>query len=313
MGSLARILVLVEACPVKGCKAVGIPRKMGRNPVQDHTDPFFVHMVHKRLEIIWCSKTARRRVVACNLVTPGFIQRMFHHRKQLHMGVSHLFHIGCQLLRDLPVVVELAAVDVLTVLILCYRFLHPGTKMDLIDGHRGILQAVFRRCPLFDPLIIVPFVTGHIPDNRCRIRAELRIVSVRIRLQHRKSRLCLDLIFVDRAGLQVRDKDLVDPRRTSLFHLVASSVPEVEIAHNADAHRIRRPHRKVNALDPGFHRRMCPEFLIGIIIDPRTELPHFFLCKRGVELIAVWVNDFLAVPVCVSDTEMVRNQFFSIF
>ena len=55
------------------------------------------------------------------------------------MGVSHLFHIGCQLLRDLPVVVELAAVDVLTVLILCYRFLHPGTKMDLIDGHRGIL------------------------------------------------------------------------------------------------------------------------------------------------------------------------------
>ena len=55
------------------------------------------------------------------------------------MGVSHLFHIGCQLLRDLPVVVELAAVDVLTVLILCYRFLHPGTKMDLINRHRGIL------------------------------------------------------------------------------------------------------------------------------------------------------------------------------
>ena len=70
------------------------------------------------------------------------------------MGVSHLFHIGCQLLRDLPVVVELAAVDVLTVLILCYRFLHPGTKMDLIDGHRGILQAVFRRFDLAEDFSI---------------------------------------------------------------------------------------------------------------------------------------------------------------
>ena len=69
----------------------------------------------------------------------------------------------------------------------------------------------------------------------------------------------------------------------------------------------------MNALDPGFHRRMCPKFLIGIIIDPRTEFPHLFLGKGGVELVAVRVDDLLVVPVRVGDTEMVRNQFFSVF
>ena len=98
-----------------------------------------VHIVDKIHELGSGAITAGRRIISGHLIAPGLIQWMFHHRKQLHMGVSHLFHIGCQLLRDLPVVVELAAVDVLTVLILCYRFLHPGTKMDLIDGHRGIL------------------------------------------------------------------------------------------------------------------------------------------------------------------------------
>ena len=125
MGSPTRILVLVEACPVKGCKAMGIPRKMGRNPVQDHTDSFVMHMIHKRLEIVRCSETARRRIVSGDLISPGLIQWMFHHRKQLHMGISHLFYIGCQLLSSLPVVVELAAVDIRAVLILRHRFLHP--------------------------------------------------------------------------------------------------------------------------------------------------------------------------------------------
>ena len=88
---------------------------------------------------------------------------------------------------------------------------------------------------------------------------------------------------------------------------MASSVPEVEVAHNTDTHRIRRPDCKVHSGDPGFHGRVRAKLLIGIIIDPGAEFLYFLLGKRGVELVTVGIHDLLTVPVLVSHEKMVRH------
>ena len=165
--------MLVETGPVKGRETMRITREMGRNPVEDDADPLFMHIVHKRLKIVRSPETTRRRIVTGHLIAPGLIERVLHHREKLHMGVAHLLDVSSKFFRDLPVIIKLAAVDVIPIFILSYRFLHPGAEMDLIDRHRRVLQPVFCRFSLFDPLAIVPLIISHIPDHGRRIRSEL--------------------------------------------------------------------------------------------------------------------------------------------
>ena len=75
------------------------------------------------------------------------------------------------------------------------------------------------------PLLIFPFVSVHIPYNRGRIRAELCIVCIGIRLQHRFAGFCLYFIFIEHPSLKLRNKKLIDPGVPKPFHLVPSAVP----------------------------------------------------------------------------------------
>ena len=177
---LSRIQMLIQAGSVESRQAMGVPREMGRNPIQDHADPLLMHMVHKRLKIIGRSIPAGGRVISRHLIAPGFIQRMLHNRQKLHMGIAHPLHIFRQLRRDLPVIIELASIDRLPFLIESNRLLDPGAQMDLVDIHRDTV--LLFRLPLVHPFLIVPFIFRKIPYDRRRVGAKLRIAGVRVRL-----------------------------------------------------------------------------------------------------------------------------------
>ena len=237
--ALARVLMLIHAGPVKTSHTVGIPREMGRNPVQNHADPLAVHIVHEIHKIIRSAVTAGGRVIAGHLIAPGGVQRMLHHRHQLHMGVTHLLHVIRQRTRDFPVIVKFRAGDLLAFRVQLQLLAFPGAQMNLVNGHRAGKQLVLR--PFLHPIPVLPLIPSDIPDHGGRVRAQLRVIGVRIGLQHGKSRLGLDFILVNLSRLQAGNKQLENAGVPQETHGMAASVPEVKIAHHADPHGAGRP------------------------------------------------------------------------
>src|SRR5690606_18232736 len=94
---------------------------------------------------------------------------------------------------------------------------------------------------------------------------------VRIRLQEQMIVLREDLEFIESAGADLRNERDPDAGRAARLHHVARAVPSVEIAHDADALRIRCPHGKArppHALD-GDHMRA--ELLIDVMMIAFAE------------------------------------------
>ena len=169
MRALSGVLMLVDTGTVKTGKSVCIPWKMSRNPVQDDADSPAVHIIHKIHEIVRISVAAGRRIVARHLVSPGSVQGMLHHRKQLHMGIPHLFYIVRQQGSDFPVMIELRPRNILSLLILLERMAHPGAQMNLINQHRLFFGMGSR--PLLHPLLVLPLIMVNVPDHRSRVGA----------------------------------------------------------------------------------------------------------------------------------------------
>ena len=93
MHALSRIRMLIQTSSIKIRQSKIIFWKMCRHPVQNHTNSLFMKIVHKVHKIFTCSITAGRRIISGHLITPGTIKRMFHHRHQFHVSISHLFYI----------------------------------------------------------------------------------------------------------------------------------------------------------------------------------------------------------------------------
>ena len=64
-------------------------------------------------------------------------------------------------------------------------------------------------------------------------------------------------------------------------HLMASSIPKVEIPHHADAHGAWRPHGKVHAGYPVNGHGMGAHFLINCIVDARCKFLQVFFPVLG--------------------------------
>ena len=125
MSPLSRVLMFIYACPVKISQSKAVPRKMCRNPVENHADALPMHIIHKIHKIIRCSIPAGRRVIPGHLIAPGCVQRMLHNRKQLDMGVTHHLHILRQFYRYLAVIIEFRTDDIIPVFITLRLFPNP--------------------------------------------------------------------------------------------------------------------------------------------------------------------------------------------
>ena len=90
MESLARVGVVVEVGAIEVGKPVCIGGKMGRNPVQNHGDAVLVQVVHQIHEILRRSVARSRGEVTGRLISPGTIERMFHHWQKFDVGETQL-------------------------------------------------------------------------------------------------------------------------------------------------------------------------------------------------------------------------------
>ena len=102
MGAFSRVFMFVKGGTVEAGKAVRITWKMSRNPVKDVTDFILVALVNEIHEVFRYAVSAGQAERSGNLVSPRFVQWMFHYRQQFDMGEFKVFYIGNQLVGEFP-------------------------------------------------------------------------------------------------------------------------------------------------------------------------------------------------------------------
>ena len=294
MGSLSRVKMLVQTRSVKRRKSEGIAREVCRYPVENNTNVVLVHRIHKIAEVIRRSVSCCRCVIARYLITPGFIERMLHHRHQLNMGVAELFHIRSQHRSDLTVVIKFTAI---------VRFF-PGAKMHFINRNRRFVALC--DTTLLHPVLILPGIFSKVKHNTCIVWAQLCRICVRIRFQIRQTAPGLDFVLIDVARADTWNKEFVDPGLQKI-HLICSSVPVIEVSDNADTDRIRCPDCEVNTTDAVDFYRMCTQLLIDRIADAIFKL--FLLLLGELHRIGVWIVMLHLVSVAVPVDQRIGRNF----
>ena len=131
----AGVRIFKDAAAVKFGKAVGIRAEVGGNPVKDNADTCFMQGVDQVHEILGLAVSGGRRVVACDLIAPGAVERMLGNTHQLYVGKRNVLEVFDQSVRKLTVVIETVRGSV--------GMFHPGTDMALIDGQLGLVGILF--------------------------------------------------------------------------------------------------------------------------------------------------------------------------
>src|ERR1700761_772713 len=100
---------------------------MARDPVEDNSNSLLVAAIDEMTKLIRVSKTARRRIVTGDLVTPGTVKRMLGDREQFDVGVTHLFDVRDQAIREL---------DITQIPVVLFRNSGPRPEVHFIDANR---------------------------------------------------------------------------------------------------------------------------------------------------------------------------------
>ena len=177
---------------------------------------------------------------------------------QFHMGITHTFYIICQLMCQFPVTVETVRISIGS------RMLFPGTRMYFIDGKSS--SSRIRLFSLFQPCGIPPFETCDIRDTGCIARAHLRPACIRICFVQQSSVHGTDTELVQISHFGSCNKSLPDTDRPGLFHRVTFRIPAVELTDYRNIFCVRCPDCKIRAAFSILCYRMCPQFLINIIM-----------------------------------------------
>ena len=212
----------------------------------------------------WCSVSTRkrkssgraeprgRRVVGGDLVPPRPAERVLGDRQELHVGEPHVGHVRGELGGQLAV----------------GQPGPPRPEVHLVDGHRA-----GQRLPLGalgQPVGVAPGVVRLVDDRRgggrhLRVaRPSGRPCPARPR-RGRRWRTCTG------CRARPRDEQLPDPGAAERPHRVGPPVPEVEVADEADAARVRRPDGERGAglalADHGPRAERVPQLLVPSLAD----------------------------------------------
>ena len=229
------IRILIEEVSVKFDEPESILGEMGRNPVQNDPDAVLMRLVDEIYEICRFTEPGSYGKIPGALITPGSIKGVFHDRKHFHMSISHVLHIGNQLIGSLPVG-EIAAVIMPL----------PGPQMNFIDIH-GRSVGVHGR-PVFEIFIVRPKAGhvrvcqpgSHLPDFI--LLGRLRRKTIRIGLIDQAAVLCCDGILVAVTAASIftdafPDLGIVCQR----MQRGAARIPIIEITCNSHSLCVRRP------------------------------------------------------------------------
>ena len=175
------------------------------------------------------AEAACRGKIARHLIAPGEIERMLHHRQQLHMGIPHLLDIGGHFIRHALIGVEPALFVQL-----------PRPQMHFIDADRALIGIVrrARRHPLF----VLPAVFFEVKGLAGGLGPRFGMKRVRICL-HLPPRRAADGVFI--GGVLLDARYAHRPDAVVVLHGIFQVIPIVEIPHDADRPRVRRPYGKV--------------------------------------------------------------------
>ena len=271
--ALARVRMLVEGQAVELLEAVGVLREMRRHPVQDHADPVPVAQIHEIHEAGGVAEAAGRREIPGDLVAPGLVQRVLHHRQQLDVVEAFLLHILHEPIRDVAVAHEVSV-----------GLPHPAAEVDFVDVHgRGDLIFEARAV---HPGFVLPLVVADVPDARGGAGAHLGPFPVRVSLIDQCPGLRQDLEFITVAVREAGDEDLPNAV-VQAAHAVAAAVPAVKVADHAHADGVRGPDAEQHAGHAVHGHRVRAELLIDLIVEPLPEQVDVHVGDAGREGVGV--------------------------
>jgi len=292
--ALARVGVLVEVRAVEIAQGVPVFGEVGRHPVEDDADAVLMALVNQVHQVVRRPVAAGGGEVAGHLVAPRHIERVLGDGHQLDVRVAHLLGVRHQRLGQLAVGQPLQPV----------RLAPPRAEMHLVDAQRRA-QRVARGAG-FHPGRIAPLVAVQVYDQRGGARAHLLGEAVGIGLLRLvASGARAQVVLVGRPFVQAGDEEFPDASVGVQAHGVNARVPAVEVADDADAVGVGRPHREMDAAHAVHFAQVRAKPLVAAEVPPFAEQVEVVVGQQRAE--AIGVVQRLLAPVGRLGDEVVRG------
>ena len=156
-----------------------------------------------------------------------------------------------------------------------------------------------------EPLVVAPDVLGVVHHRGVGGR-HLGVERERIGLQPQPSFLRPELELVLRPFVHAGDEQLPDPRRAERAHRVQAAVPGVEVAHDGDRARVRRPDGERGADHAVELADVRAEPLVEVLVAALHGEVEVELAERRQERVRVADGEDVAVRVL--DLELVLER-----
>src|SRR5277367_96984 len=152
------------------------------------------------------------------------------------------------------------------------------------------------RCTRCDPSGILPLMFVNISDDGCIVRPLFSCESVRIGLQSpRTADARSNFEFVDGALTETGDEDFPDAGFAAKAHWMDATVPEIEIADDADAQRVRRPYPEVDAANARHLADVRAQLFVFLVVRSFARKVKIVIGEQGRKCIGVQSIERVAV------------------
>ncbi|MPM48859.1 hypothetical protein SDC9_95586 [bioreactor metagenome] len=230
MLSLAWVGILIAGSAVKFKEAEGVPREMGRHPVQDHPNPRLMELVDHIHEVVRRAEAAGCGKITGTLIAPGGVQRVLGHRHKLHMGKAHFFYIWHKPLGYVTITEHFPVPGS-----------PPGPQMELVNIKGPVIDRVL--CPVTEPVFVSPGVSRQVKELGRGTRTGLRVEGIRVGLEKQPAVLRGNRVFIIIITGEPGNKTGPKTAGASLKRRVFL-IPAVKIAYHRYSLGRRRPYRK---------------------------------------------------------------------
>ena len=145
--------VFVKARSVKLKKAVGIPWKMRRNPVDIYSNIRLMQFFNQVHQVLRIPHTRGTRKITRELITPRWRIGVFHDWHKLNVREAHFLHIRHQFFGHFTII-EIA--------VWLVGITNPRTNMHFINRDGRVKRIVL--LTIFHPILVFPFVVS-VPND----------------------------------------------------------------------------------------------------------------------------------------------------
>ena len=212
---------------------------MRQHPIQDDAYARTVAAVHEFHKILRRAVARRGREHPRHLIAPAAVERILRDGHKLDVRIPHLLDVRNELVRDCGIAQTVAV-----------RILAPAAEVNLVNVHRRAVGIVIPA--VVHPLAVLPAIPGNVVKFRRIGGRGLEMQTVRVAFEHRPARLVGHGVLVSVVLFESGQKN--GPYAVEIPHRRSVFVPAVELAHDGNHLRVRRPYGKTPPLF-SVHRR----------------------------------------------------------